>query len=98
MTTPNRPTPPVPAPPRPAPAPAPKKPARRPICGANLANGCANPRRRNQLMCRSCWLSVPMDLRRAVLDAYDPAAGIRQSAEWTAAAELAIDSLRKAQA
>jgi hypothetical protein len=62
------------------------------------ADDCTNHRSRDKLMCRSCWANVPQDIQRAVYDAYDPAAGIRQSPEWAAAAQRAIASLRPAEA
>lgn len=62
------------------------------------AEDCTNRRSRGKLMCGSCWNRVPEDIQRAVYAAYDPAAGLRQSPEWAAAAQRAIASLRPAEA
>jgi hypothetical protein len=43
-------------------------------CGAHVGLG--------RLMCRHCWFGVPKPLRDAVMAAWDPRGGIRQSPEY----------------
>lgn len=64
-----------------------------PTCQADT---CDSRRRRDQIMCRKHWAAVPRAIQQHVYATYDRAAGIRQSAEWLAAIDAAIASLRPA--
>lgn len=59
------------------------------------AKGCSNHCQPQKLMCSSCWSKVPLNLQRAVYEAYRPGQcdTKRVSKEWLAAAKAAIKSV-----